>query len=34
MAEKKEFGLFGLIGVVIGSVIGGGIFKSGTCASC
>lgn len=27
MAEKKEFGLFGLIGVVIGSVIGGGIFN-------
>lgn len=27
MIEKKELGLFGLIGVVIGSVIGGGIFN-------
>ena len=27
MIEKKELGLFGLIGIVIGSVIGGGIFN-------
>ncbi|MDX8336053.1 amino acid permease [Candidatus Cetobacterium colombiensis] len=27
MLEKKEFGLLGLVGVVIGSVIGGGIFN-------
>lgn len=27
MLEKKELGLYGLIGVVIGSVIGGGIFN-------